>query len=86
MKPDYAEAHHELGLALANTEQMSEAIRQLGREEGVPVIDIHSATAAHPEFFASDGVHANPDGLKFIAELACRAILDGDGTPRSRQA
>jgi lysophospholipase L1-like esterase len=66
--------------------QMSEAIRQLGQQEAVPVIDIRSATAAHPEFFASDGVHASADGLKLIAELCCRAVLEHYGSPHSREA
>ena len=39
------------------------------------VIDIHSLTEAHPEWFETDGVHPNNDGAKAIAQAVADAIL-----------
>ncbi len=38
------------------------------------IIDIHSLTEAHPEWFAKDGVHPNNDGAKAIAEAVADAL------------
>ena len=38
------------------------------------VIDIHSLTEAHPEWFEADGIHPNNDGAKAIAEAVAKAI------------
>ena len=38
------------------------------------VIDIHSLTEAHPEWFEADGIHPNADGAKAIAEAVAVAI------------
>lgn len=38
------------------------------------VIDIHSLTEAHPEWFAADGIHPNADGAKAIAEAVAEVI------------
>lgn len=38
------------------------------------VIDIHSLTEAHPEWFEADGIHPNKDGAKAIAEAVAEAI------------
>lgn len=40
----------------------------------IEVIDIHSLTEAHPEWFEVDGVHPNKDGAKAIAETVAEAI------------
>jgi len=39
------------------------------------VVDIHSLTEAHPEWFEVDGIHPNNDGAKAIAEAVGEAIL-----------
>ena len=39
------------------------------------IIDIHSLTEAHPEWFEADGIHPNNDGAKAIAEAVAEAIL-----------
>ena len=46
----------------------------LGRDEIAGVIDIHSLTEAHPEWFEADGIHPNADGAKAIAETVADAI------------
>lgn len=38
------------------------------------VIDIHSLTEGHPEWFEADGVHPSNDGAKAIAEAVAEAI------------
>ena len=41
----------------------------------IGVIDIHSLTEAHPEWFEADGIHPNNDGAKAIAESIANVIL-----------
>lgn len=43
-------------------------------EATVHIIDVHSLTEAHPEWFEKDGVHPSNDGAKAIAELVAEAI------------
>ena len=38
------------------------------------IIDIHTLTEAHPEWFEADGIHPNADGAKAIAEAVAEAI------------
>lgn len=38
------------------------------------VIDIHSLTEAHPEWFEVDGIHPNNDGARAIAETVAEVI------------
>ena len=38
------------------------------------VIDIHSLTEAHPEWFEVDGIHPNADGAKAIAQTVADMI------------
>ena len=38
------------------------------------IIDIHSLSEAHPEWFEADGIHPNNDGAKAIAEAVANAI------------
>jgi len=38
------------------------------------IIDIHSLTEAHPEWFEADGIHPNADGAKAIAEVVANVI------------
>lgn len=38
------------------------------------VIDIHTLTEAHPEWFEADGIHPNKDGAKAMAEAVAEAI------------
>ena len=40
----------------------------------IKVIDIHSLTEAHPEWFEADGIHPNADGARAIAETVADTI------------
>lgn len=52
------------------------AVRKLAREEDLPLIDIHTATASHPEYFFLDGVHPDSAGAREIARLASQAVKE----------
>lgn len=43
-------------------------------EATVKIIDVHSLTEAHPEWFENDGIHPNNDGARGIAELVAETI------------
>ena len=55
---------------IADTIQLS----AVTSEAEVNIIDIHSLTEAHPEWFEVDGIHPNNDGAKAIAEAVAEAI------------
>ncbi len=38
------------------------------------ILDIHTMTEAHPEWFETDGVHPNKDGARAIAEYIAAAV------------
>lgn len=40
----------------------------------VEIIDVHSLTEQHPEWFEKDGIHPNNDGARGIAELVAETI------------
>ena len=43
-------------------------------EAKVKIINVHTLTEAHPEWFAKDGIHPNNDGARAIAELVAESI------------
>ena len=49
-------------------EQIAAVTRQVAAERGYTLIDVHSFTAAHPEWFAKDGVHPGNEGAAAIAQ------------------
>ena len=53
---------------------MTVGIKRMVQELGIEVIDIHTATAPHPEHFSFDGVHANAKGAKYIADTVYAAL------------
>lgn len=57
-------------------DEISFAVKELSEELNLPVIDIHSATAGHPEFFLLDGVHPDAMGAEYIAEYVCQALTE----------
>jgi lysophospholipase L1-like esterase len=44
--------------------------------ENVRVIDIYSATQAHPEYFLADGIHPDESGASSIAETVFESLRD----------
>lgn len=51
-----------------------DAIAAVGRDLGCDVIDIHAATAQHPEAFRFDGVHPGGAGATLIAQAVYDAL------------
>jgi len=66
------------GMDAAVVEEMGRAIRDIARELRLDVIDVHAATADHPEAFQFDGVHPGTAGATLIA----RAVFDVVAKPR----
>ncbi len=55
-------------------EQASRIVEEVAEELNLPLIDIHTLTAGHPEWFA-DGVHPNAQGNAAIAQAVYEALL-----------
>jgi acyl-CoA thioesterase I len=55
------------------TEQIIPRIRQVANDFGLPIIDVYTPLANHPEYF-SDGVHPNLQGAQIIAKTIYQAI------------
>ena len=49
-------------------DQIAEVTRQVAKERDCILVDIHELTAAHPEWFATDGVHPSNEGAAAIAQ------------------
>ena len=49
-------------------DEIAEIIRTVATERGYMLIDIHTLTAQHPEWFAKDGVHPSNEGASAIAK------------------
>jgi len=64
----------EYGIQPAIVDQIVKALQEAYATEDVEMIDVHSLTTAHPEWFTKDGVHPNTEGAKAIAELVAEAI------------
>lgn len=64
--------HYKMQTNVADT--LSSAIKELGEQKQLPVIDVHEYTRIHPEYFLLDGVHPDSHGAELIAQLACEAI------------
>ena len=54
---------------------MSESVKQIGAELGLSVIDIHTVTASHPEFFNRDGIHPDKSGVQLIAQTVYDELM-----------
>ena len=57
-------------------ERIAEITRQVAEERGCALLDIHSFTAAHPEWFAKDGVHPSNEGAAAIAREICARLTE----------
>ncbi len=54
-------------------------IQELARKNGLKVIDLHSVSDGHSEWFIRDGIHLNKKGATAIAEEVKKAILADEG-------
>jgi len=64
----------EYGIQSEVVDQIAKALKEAYASENVEIIDIHSLTEAHPEWFTKDGVHPNTEGAKAIAEAVAEVI------------
>ena len=55
-------------------DEIAQVIRQVAEERGCTLLDIHAFTAAHPEWFAKDGVHPSNEGAAAIAQEVCSVL------------
>lgn len=62
------------GMSAQAITEIAEDVKKTGAELGLQVIDIHAATATHPEFFKFDGIHPDGDGARFIAKTIYDAL------------
>ncbi len=54
--------------------EVVEVVREIAKERGYELIEIHELTREHPEWFEADGIHPNADGAAEIAQLAAETI------------
>lgn len=61
------------GFSAKNLEEALELMKQVAKETGSEIVDVHAATLNHAEFFG-DGVHPNDAGKMAIAKAVAEAI------------
>ena len=67
--------------------EMCGAIEHIALELGCGCIDVHRATADHPEAFRFDGVHPGAAGATLIAQAVHRALVGaGEGSSHPARA
>lgn len=68
--------HQELNFAMSADaiEKICMALKEIAKDLSLPLIDIHAATAEHPEYFPIDGIHPNAAGAQTIADTVLHAI------------
>lgn len=59
--------------------QIAQIVRDVAAEQGYTLIDIHTMTAEHPEWFAKDGVHPSNEGAAAIAQSVADTITGASG-------
>lgn len=55
-------------------DEIVECVREIAKERGYSVIEIHELTKEHPEWFKIDGIHPNADGAAGIAKAVNRVL------------
>lgn len=61
----------------SNMKEIQSVIKSIAKEKQLPLIDIHSVTADHEEYYRYDGIHPNADGAAFIAQTVYdRLVID----------
>ena len=69
-------ARHDIQPAVV--EEIAQIVRDVAAERGCTLIDIHTLTAEHPEWFAKDGIHPSNDGAAAIAQTVADVITQAD--------
>ena len=59
----------------AIVEEIAQIVREVSKEYDCTLIDVHTLTQAHPEWFEKDGVHPDKAGARAIAQTVAEAIL-----------
>src|SRR6185369_16745439 len=59
--------------------EIAPIIRQVATQKGMPIIDVHTPTAGHPEYF-SDGVHPTDAGYMIVAQIMHDGLLASSGS------
>jgi lysophospholipase L1-like esterase len=62
------------GMSEPSLAEIRAAVERIAAERGVGLIDVHAATANHPEAFRFDGVHPGAAGATLIAHAAFQAL------------
>lgn len=57
-------------------DQIAQIIRQIGTDRGYQLIDIHTITGSHPEWFTADSVHPDNDGAAAIAQAVYSVLTN----------
>ena len=57
-------------------ERIAAVCRQVAAEEGYTLLDIHTLTQNHPEWFEADGVHPSNEGAAAIAQEVYRILAN----------
>jgi len=57
-------------------DEIAQIAERIAAERGYTLVDIHTLTGAHPEWFVKDGIHPDQDGAAAIAEELYRAIIN----------
>lgn len=64
----------EYNIQPAVVDEIATLLQEKYAETDVEIIDVHSLTKQHPEWFEKDGIHPNNDGARAIAELVAKEI------------
>jgi len=73
MKSPYIVATNRLTMSDAAVIEQAALIDQIAHDENVGVLDAHTPTAGHDEFY-TDGVHPNPAGTGLISKTVYEAL------------
>lgn len=60
--------------------EIGDAVKQLGRQLGLEVIDTYAVTANHRDYYFLDGIHPDADGANVIAETVYAALMASPAT------
>lgn len=65
-------ARHDIQPAIVK--EIAQIVCDVAADRGYTLIDIHTLTAEHPEWFAKDGIHPSNDGAAAIAQEVCDVL------------